>query len=263
MPRRNGGRQPTKPDNLEQLFAEAEALQRASDQREREKRRRFLQPSRYERWVSAVIDVSRDPTNERGETPSIPEACGLQAQAWHTLGTLLCEPGFKDVAQRVEQLALNHDEARNAAVELFHDAARGTSIDELLRRVAAFAGRKEQCGYRRHVPALAEEVWSGKLPCTLPVPEDDSADQPRATMEQSPTDPAARTSCLPAPAPETDDAYVTAKQAVSLTAMSYPQLSKLCKLGGPVRFKRPSLRRLLVHLVDLTRYLAARDSLGK
>lgn len=58
-----------------------------------------------------------------------------------------------------------------------------------------------------------------------------------------------------APEAVAGDEFISGQEACALTGLTAPQLSKLCVEGGPVRFRRPSGRRLLVHAGDLARYL--------
>jgi hypothetical protein len=57
--------------------------------------------------------------------------------------------------------------------------------------------------------------------------------------------------------PATDaDGYISGAVACATFAILAPTLSKLCHPGGPIRYRRPTPRRLLVHAADLGRYLA-------
>jgi hypothetical protein len=49
--------------------------------------------------------------------------------------------------------------------------------------------------------------------------------------------------------------YITATDAARLTGKSYPSLSQLCRPAGPVRYWRPSGRRLMIHAADLARWM--------
>ena len=49
--------------------------------------------------------------------------------------------------------------------------------------------------------------------------------------------------------------YISSKEACELTALHASALSRLCKDRGPIRYHRPSPRRLLVNAVDLARYM--------
>jgi hypothetical protein len=58
-----------------------------------------------------------------------------------------------------------------------------------------------------------------------------------------------------------DDGYVTGKQACEVTGLRPDELSRICQKERRVRFRRPSARRLLVHVADLTRYLCDREEM--
>lgn len=49
--------------------------------------------------------------------------------------------------------------------------------------------------------------------------------------------------------------YITGKEAARLTALSPSTLSRLCKEGGPIRFRRPQPQRLEIHVGDLIKYM--------
>jgi hypothetical protein len=55
--------------------------------------------------------------------------------------------------------------------------------------------------------------------------------------------------------------YISASDARLVTAMSFQALNKLCRDGGPVRFRRPHPRRLLIHLHDLVVWLKKRSGI--
>jgi hypothetical protein len=56
-----------------------------------------------------------------------------------------------------------------------------------------------------------------------------------------------------------DDGYVPAKLVAAMTAWSLSQLSKLCRKGGPVRFRRPGGNRLEIHAADMARHINQRE----
>jgi len=56
------------------------------------------------------------------------------------------------------------------------------------------------------------------------------------------------------------ESFITATEAKAFTGMSLSALSKLCREGGPVRFRRPAGRRLEIHAADLARYLTEREA---
>jgi hypothetical protein len=66
-----------------------------------------------------------------------------------------------------------------------------------------------------------------------------------------------------APSPSTDfDCFISAREAAALTGLKLPEISKLCRAGGPIRFSKPAKNRLLVHAADLARYVLRHDQLS-
>jgi hypothetical protein len=74
--------------------------------------------------------------------------------------------------------------------------------------------------------------------------------------------PSAPSDTSPPAAVEDDAGYITGKQACRMTGMTPTEVTRLCREGGPVRFKRHG-RRLKVNAVDLARYLDERDGVGE
>jgi hypothetical protein len=61
------------------------------------------------------------------------------------------------------------------------------------------------------------------------------------------------------PAPTTGaNEYYPASGVKWITGMTYVEINRICQPGGPVRYNRPTARRLFVHIGDLMKYLKDR-----
>jgi hypothetical protein len=144
-----------------QLLKDAETLIQAHQaQREREQQR-WLQPTFRYRWDTAVAHLTRDPSLDLGRTATVAEACATWAKAWHEFGSLLHQAGLCAAALQIQRDA---DDARSAAVELFHYAARRASAQEFEKALLFLGTRFDLWNFKDHVPDLAKQSWSAAHP---------------------------------------------------------------------------------------------------
>jgi hypothetical protein len=172
--------------DLDQLLQEAEDLDQACEADQREQRRQWLQPTFRSRWEQAVDDLTRDPSFELGRQATSGEVCAAWAKAWHRFRVLLIKKGL---AAKALQLESNADEARAAAVELFHHAAQGATVEMFERWLAFIASRYDLFGFKKHIPELAHQIWPGDSPIRSNQADDSAA--PTSRSQETPSEPQA------------------------------------------------------------------------
>lgn len=177
---------PTDRLDRNQLLQEAEALDQACRDRDREERRQWRQLSWRTRWERAVADLTCDPSHDLGREAPIPETCAAWAESWSRFSLLLRQA---ELAARALQLQPDTDDARTAAVELFHHAARGTSAAEFEKLLVFLASRSDLRNFKAHVSGLAAAILSGNgttqttEQTTKPLPTASGSEPPAAPHE--------------------------------------------------------------------------------
>jgi hypothetical protein len=64
------------------------------------------------------------------------------------------------------------------------------------------------------------------------------------------------------PATESTESFISAKEGFAMTGIYIQNLSRLCRPGGPIRYRRPAGNRLEIHAGDLAAYAARRKLSG-
>jgi hypothetical protein len=146
--------------SVDKLLQKAEAIHRARLESEQEAFRQALTPTTFSRWDAAVANLTRDPGIDLNRKVGPAEACPILAHAWRVFSNIILnDPLLKSRARNLQE---DENDARNAAVKLFHLAANGASEEEFKQHLAFIASDPHLFPYRLHVDRLARDIWDGK-----------------------------------------------------------------------------------------------------